>query len=77
MKPAKRDIDPDAKSHEGQHGGFAVRWFDTKAYPNGGWWVICQGNKLPLGPFHTSQAAFGAAKDAIDQLLTEEVKNVL
>lgn len=73
MRPAKRDIDPDAKSHAGRYGDFNVVWFDTNAYPNGGWWVTFTGNRLPVGPFHTSQAAFGAAKDAIDALIREEM----
>lgn len=75
MKPAKRDIDLDAKSHAGQHGDFDVVWIDihTKelwvATCNEGWWVVTKDEYI--GPFHTSQAAFGAAKDAIDQLIAE------
>jgi len=64
LKPAKRDIDPDAKSHEGWHGDFIVRWYES------GWYVVTIGADR-IGPFHTSQAAFGAAKDAIDQLISE------
>ncbi len=64
LKPAKRDIDPDAKSHAGRHGDFSVLW------RNGGWYVVTH-KSIPdhFGPFHTSQAAFGAVKDAIDELL--------
>lgn len=64
MRPAKRDIDPDAASHAGRHGDFNVQWEST------GWYVVCNGGDF-IGPFHTSQAAFGAAKDAIDQLIAE------
>ncbi len=64
MRPANRDMDPDAASHAGRHGDFSVMWF------NGGWWVTFGGKRAPVGPFHTSQAAFGAVKDAIDELLS-------
>ena len=67
MRPAKRDIDPDAKSHAGRHGDFNITWFGTPHVA--GWWVIFDGNRFPIGPFHTSQAAFGAVKDAIDEVV--------
>ena len=66
MKPAKRDIDPDAASHAGQYGDFGVVWQYNDAEGHG-WYV--ETNDVLVGPFHTSQAAFGAAKDAIDQLI--------
>lgn len=66
MKPARRDMDPRADSHAGDHGGFSVQWID-------GWFVLVE-HDPPIGPFHTSQAAFGAAKDAIDELIREEMK---
>ena len=65
LRPAKRDIDPRATSHAGRHGDFEIKWLDA------GWVVICDDNAV-IGPFHTSQAAFGVAKDAIDQLIREE-----
>jgi hypothetical protein len=66
LRPARRDIDPDARSHEGSYDGFSVAWLDA------GWWVVTGSGRT--GPFHTSQAAFGAAKDAIDQLIQKETK---
>lgn len=63
MRPAKRDIDPDARSHAGRHGDFEIVWFTD------GWFVVITGADH-IGPFHTSQAAFGAVKDAIDELLS-------
>jgi hypothetical protein len=68
VRPAKRDINPDARSHEGRYGDFAVAWLD--GFESGGWAVVCDDGAVH-GPFHTSQAAFGAAKDAIDQLIAE------
>ncbi len=73
MKPAKRDADPQAASHAGQHGDFGIHWIDTgRLFTIGsqyvGWWVTREGQQ-PVGPFHTSQAAFGAMKDAIDSTL--------
>lgn len=64
LKPAKRDIDPDAKSHAGRHGDFEIKWIPM------GWWIVPDWDRVVIGPFHTSQAAFGAVKDAIDKLLS-------
>jgi len=60
-------VDPLADSHAGSHGDFGVAWHAQR----GGWWVTFANGAAPVGPFHTSQAAFGAAKDAIDQLIAE------
>src|ERR1700752_4761670 len=77
--------DPHARSHEGDHGDFAVIWADRGDWtePNKygipvdntqGWYVSVAGTKRGgmFGPFETSQAAFGAGKDAIDAILAEE-----
>lgn len=71
LKPAKRDINPDAKSHAGQHGDFSIVWLAGSNFS--GWYVSTQADPL-IGPFHTSQAAFGAVKDAIDSLIEESTR---
>ncbi len=65
MKLAKRDVDPQATSHAGLHGDFSIVWFAN------GWFVAWPLTPIKpmIGPFHTSQAAFGAVKDAIDSTL--------
>lgn len=65
MKPAKRDVDPQAASHAGRHGDFSIVWF-AASYKYNGWFVVPDSDQAMIGPFHTSQAAFGAVKDAID-----------
>lgn len=66
MRPAKRDINPDADSHAGRHGDFTIRWDNERTAI--GWFVVFDSGDY-VGPFHTSQAAFGAVKDAIDELI--------
>jgi hypothetical protein len=75
MRPAKRDIDPDAASHAGRHGDFEVVWCQVGVDVDG--WYVAYRQQQVIGPFHTSQAAFGAVKDAIDELITEEMRTCL
>jgi hypothetical protein len=70
MKPARTDTDPDAQSHAGVHGDFEIGWFSQVIGHQTGWYVVTRSGDT-IGPFQTSQAAFGAAKDAIDQLVME------
>lgn len=69
--------DNHAKSHAGQHGDFEVFWVSSDALavtllgciPGWYWWLCkpgCLATTDPVGPFATSQAAFGDRKDQID-----------
>lgn len=63
----------EADSHAGQHGDFAVHWSDgidngvefLFGFEIAGWYYISN-DADPVGPFETSQAAFGAYVDAVD-----------
>lgn len=68
--------DHHAKSHAGQHGDFEVFWGADEQFevhplqPGWYWWYRKLGHLPdgdPIGPFATSQAAFGDYKDKIDE----------
>lgn len=69
-----------ANSHSGQHGDFSVFWINQPSNPkfrSGWYWLAADGDKLRselynevVGPFETSQAAFGDYKDHIDAELS-------
>jgi hypothetical protein len=52
-----------AASHAGRHGDFSVVWCDS-SYTSG--WYCFADFDGTMGPYETSQEAFGHRKDAID-----------
>ncbi len=72
--------DPYADGHAGEYGGFTIFWADTDQWtepdnrPNQrGWYIsILDDDRGEMhGPFITSQEAFCAMVEAIDQMLSD------
>jgi hypothetical protein len=61
--------DPYADSHAGDYDEFSILW---RKIANG-WYVHVVGQAKLIGPYATSQAAFGDMKDAIDLLIEMEI----
>ena len=76
-------VDPEARSHAGAFADFSVKWFNSGdwVFPDKrgvlinnkpGWYVtLVDQPREHAGPFITSQQAFGAAKDAIDLIISQ------
>ena len=56
-----------ADSHAGRHGDFQVFWSKGYLSEKEGWYWYEFPTGITVGPFHTSQEAFGNRKDKIDE----------
>jgi len=64
-----------ADSHSGQHGDFSVFWsfyFPPSNHQYAPGWYWCSFTDTDaIGPFETSQAAFGDYKDYVDEEISQ------